>query len=147
MSIVRHYNAGEVIVTWGELTITRELVEGTFVTAARTSARNSQTIGASGDATIVVNNNRSGVVEITVSKASGVNATLSDVAKAQELPGARPAAKPLEIADFGGSTLHKSPKAILEGFPEDEFAQDEGSRTWRFLCPVLAMDPRESLQL
>lgn len=139
---LKEYDPREVIITWDGVNLNRGIAEGTFITIARTKRTFSLNVGGDGGGTRTRDNDRSGVVEVTIRMGSVTNGELSDKVKDEEMGTSH--VGELMIKDFSGETLHTSPQAFLDGFPDDAFATEEGDRVWRLLCLDLNMDPREN---
>ncbi len=146
MGLLKNYDPKQVIVTWKGEQLNNGIADGTFVAMARTNRSFSLNVGGDGGGTRVRSNNRSGTVTLTLRMGSETNAFLSDKLRDEEADPPIPQVGPLEVKDFSGNTLHESPQAFLEGFPDDALATEEGNREWVFLCLELNMDPRGSLE-
>ena len=147
MAILTNYDPKQVTLSWNDININEGIAAGTFISVARTGARNSLNVGPDGNGSNVVNNDRSGVVTVTLRMGSAVNKLLTAKAKEQELENGSPSVGSLKLTDFSGETTHASPKGVLAGFPDDAFADTEGTRDWAFNCLELNMNPSGSLEL
>ena len=141
MGLLKEYDPKQVIITWDGINLNEGIAEGTFITVARTERTFSLNVGGDGGVTRVRNNNKSGQVTCTLRMGSLTNDALKDRVKDEEDDSATTHVAALKIEDFSGRTLHSSEQAFLDGFPDDEFATEEGNRDWTLLCPVLRMGP------
>jgi hypothetical protein len=134
------YNAKQVIVTWGPLNLTTgALAEGTFVEVAPTARRASQTALMNEDGVIVLMNNKTGTVTVTLSASADVNDRLTEALQ-EQLDTERPVARPLLVKDHSGRALDSCPKAVLDGWPTKSYSGDAApTYVWVFLCPSLKM--------
>ncbi len=144
MGALKEYDPKLVNITWDGIDLNKGIAAGTFITITRTSRAFSLNVGADGGGTRVRNNDKSAVITLTVRMGSETNALLSDKIKDEELPNPTSHVAALTIKDTLGNTLHQTPQAFLDGFPDDEMADDESTRDWVFLCLEMNMDPRGS---
>ena len=144
MGLLKEYDPKDVVITWDGVLLNEGIADGTFITVTRNERTFALSVGGDGGSTRVRNNNRSGLVTVTLRMGSETNAQLSDKVKDEE--SGTPHVAPLLVQDFSGNTLHSSEQAFLDGFPDDSMGTEEGTREWTLLCPILSMDPRGSLE-
>lgn len=142
MAALKKYDPKEVTITWRGIPLNSGIVDGTFITVVRTSRNSALNIGSDGGGTMVINNDRSGTIGLTLRSGSDTNDTLSDVVNIDESGTGLKAVGELEVRDFSGRTLHFAEEAFLDGPPDDEFANDESEIPWAFQCHDLKMNSR-----
>ena len=136
-SKLREYDPTKVILIFAGIPLNRGIVRGTFITVARTTRTWRHEKGCDGEATRVRTNDFSGIVEVTMQQSAAIQAALAAVLLVDETTGL--GVGPLYMQDFSGRTLHASPRAYIEGAPDDGFGTDIGARTWAFVCDPLLM--------
>lgn len=134
--MVRTYDPGQVVVTWGGL-IFDGFMSGTFVTVSRTAKSFEKFTGANGEVTRVRKRDRSGTVKISLLQTAIGNAALSAYLALDE-EGADQV-KPLSVKDLSGASLYEAPQAWISGPPEAAFSEGEEGREWEFDCGKLRM--------
>lgn len=134
------YNAQQVIVTWGSQVLTDGVPEtGENITVARTTESGSLVSNLGGDAVLLLRNDRTGTLTITLFSHSEANTYLSEALTRQERTG-RAVAKPLMVKDYNGNELFTSDTAVVATMPESGFAGDAvPTRSWTLLLPNLQM--------
>lgn len=147
MATLTKYDPKQVVFTWDGITISTDIAAGTFITVTRNGDRNSLNVGADGNGTKVVNNDRSTVVAVTVRKSGTVNALLADRLNDEERDPPIDHTGPGSIKDFSGADKFTAAKMFLVNFPDSDYADDETNREWRFMALEMTMDPRGSLEL
>lgn len=144
MGALKKYDPKEVTITWRGISLNSGIVDGTFITISRTSRNSSMNTGTDGGSTMVINNDRTGVVALTLRAGSDTNDVLSDIVNLDEAGIGIKAVGPLEIRDFSGKSLHFDDEAFLDGPPDSEFANEESDNPWTFMCSNLRMNVRGS---
>ncbi len=147
MSALKRYDPKQVICEWDGITLNEGIAEGTFIVVSRQVPRNALNVGADGNGTKVVNNNRSATITVTVRKGSAVNSLLTDRLRDEEKENPIDHTSAASVKDFSGNSQFQSPKAFLVGFPDSDFASDETNREWILMCLECDMEPRGSLEL
>jgi hypothetical protein len=140
------YNGKEVNASFGSINLRDGAPEdGEFCTVSRTTATSEMSALVNG-AVLVMRNDRTGSITVTLSAASDVNDELSDVMAAQEAAGVLDA-RAFSLTDNSGRTKHECGKVVLAGYPADGFSGSIATRAWTFWAPDLKMDPRGSNDL
>ena len=134
MGALKEYDPKQVVATWDGIDLNKGIVEGTFITIARTTRTFTINVGGDGGGTRVKSNDRSVTITLTLRAGSETNGQLSDRVADEELPNPVTHVAPLMIKDLSGNTLHKAPQAFPDGPPDDEFATEEGEIEWTFLA-------------
>ncbi len=137
MAKLRSYDPNEVILIFAGIPLNSGIARGTFITVARTQRTWRLEVGCDGEATRVRTNDFSGTVEVTMQQSAAIQAALAAVLVLDEVTGV--SVGPLYLQDFGGRTIHASPRAFIDGPPDDNFGTDIGVRIWTFICAPLLM--------
>ena len=140
MGALKKYDPKEVTFSWRGIPLNSGIVDGTFITVGRTNRNASLNKGADNGSTLVVNNDRSGTVTLTLRGGSDTNDTLTSINNLDEAGIGLKAVGPLEVKDFSGRSLHFDAEAFLEGPPDTEFSNEESDTSWTFMCPDLKMN-------
>ncbi len=133
MSNFHQYDPGKVILSIGlSPSPITGYQKGTFIKVARDAQAFMKFVGSDGEVTRVRNRNRAGSLEITLQQGSQSNATLSAIAKADELTGA--GVFPITLMDMSG-TDPKTTAAATQGWirkmPDASFGgESEEGRVW-----------------
>ncbi len=137
---MKKYDPKKVVITWksyltGEtIYLHNGIVNGTFVTVARTVPGASLRVGGDSEATKIEPTDISGTVEVTQRNGSDTNAAISKVLEGAETVGKGNLGL-LSVQDFDGDSLASSPDAFFEGFPAKSYSSDnEDDIVWRLLC-------------
>jgi hypothetical protein len=136
-SKLREYDPSKVILIFAGIPLNQGIVKGTFITVARDERTWRHEKGVDGEATRVRTNNFAGRVEVSMQQAAAIQAALAAVLIVDELTGLGVGF--MYLQDFSGRTLHASPRAYLEGQPDDAFGTDAGVRVWSIICDPLLM--------
>lgn len=130
------YDPKRVVVIWGRLPI-RGYAPGRFVTVRRDAPVWTTKDGTNGEFKRVRSRKKSGTVELILRATSPLNRVLGIILKADENSGN--IIQRLTISDTLNGSLHFSPGAYIERFPEMNYATGEGDVLWRFVCDELDM--------
>jgi|DEB3_MinimDraft_2_1074329.scaffolds.fasta_scaffold26105_2 hypothetical protein len=107
------------------------IADGTFLKVMRNAPAATLKVASDGAAVINRGHDKSGKAELTVQRASAVNAYLSAAAVAwQEKTGGIGA---FFVKDLAGNSLCVSPDAVIEKPADFERAKEHGDVTWTFL--------------
>ena len=134
-SKLRQYDPTEVILVFAGIPLNKGISTGSFITVSRQARTWRHVKGSDGEATRVRTNDFSGRVDVIMQRSADIQAALAAVLIADEISGVGP----LYLQDFSGHTLHASPRAYIEGHPDDVFGTDVGVRTWSIICDPLLM--------
>jgi hypothetical protein len=140
------YNPADVTLVFAGKTISKGTTEGTFIKFTRNAPTRTLRVGADGQSTIVVNNNRSVVGELTLRAGSETNDTLRNFQMEED--GTTPAYKVgmLSCEYIGGGPIIADPDAFIEGPPSEvSYGVDESSLVWRFILPLPTYDVHGTL--
>ena len=132
---IQTYNPADVIVTFGGQALTGfgqevvrvERVSPTFVDEA----------GADQEVVRVNQNDRRGIVTVTLIQSSPSNLYLTGLQLGDEASGA--GILPLQVKDNGGNDLHSAPTAWIEGPPRVTYNKGVEQREWVFRTNDLRM--------
>jgi hypothetical protein len=144
MGALRKYDPKEVTLTWGDLSLNEGIVDGSFIVVERAERNSELNMGADGDGTAVIMNDRSGTVTLTLRAGSNTNSKLQAVLETDEADSANKKFDQLTVKDFTGESEAGCDEAFLDGPPTMEFATEEGERVWTFQCHRLDMKPKAS---
>lgn len=142
MGLLKKYDPKKVVITWGNLLLNSGIIDGSFVTVSRTSRNSSLNVGADGRGTMVINNDKSAAITVSLRGGSDVNDSLSDIVLNDETDNDEKLVAPLTIRDFTGRTLLTSDEVFLDGPPDVEYATDESENTWTLMGLQVIMDVR-----
>ena len=133
---MKQYDPKKIVATFRGILI-QGYADGTFVTAERKEDAFDTSVGAGGDVTRVRNNDRTGLVTLTLQSESLTNDLLSANLLIDEESGLGIGA--LMVKDLNGTTLISAESAWIKKFPVGEYADDGGSREWVIECADLRM--------
>lgn len=131
---MENYDPQAIVVTFGPVLI-RGYASGTFVKASQETDAFSDIVGNQGDVVRVRSRDNRGNVEITILASSVTNDQLSAIHLEDKEFGVL--AKPLLIKDLKGTTLISAKDCYITKFPEVEYGDDGGNRTWMIRCASL----------
>lgn len=124
------YDPKKCKISWGA-PIDSGIADGTFIKASRDGASTTKQVGSDGSVVFSRSHDKSGKAELTIQRASAVNAYLSAQLKAWE---AGTGGKfPFFVADLNGASLVMAPHAVLEKPADFERGKEHGNVTWTFL--------------
>ena len=106
--------------------------EGDFATVEDDNPRWSRETDRNGRSTRVKNNNRGGVVPVTLSASSPTNAALRVLANTDDLT--ENIVGTLTLNDLNGTTIVVGTGAFIETNVKPTFGAARGSLVWRFQC-------------
>jgi hypothetical protein len=111
--------------------------KGSFVKVSRAEESFKLTVGADGEPTRVRNRNRSGSLEVTLTRSSPTNDFLSALLLLDEQLGT--GVVPVLVKDLNGATLHSAGEAWVEK-PADFEGSDEATHlVWKIAIAKLVM--------
>lgn len=125
--MLRQYDPKEVTMIYAGQ-IMEGFAEGTFISIERNEDSANLSVGAQGDGTRTISNNRSGRITLTLQQTSPSNATLSAQHSAMELAGAGIATAILK--DNGGNDLANAAKAWPVKPATMAYAAESSNREW-----------------
>jgi len=131
---MRQYDPKKIVITFGGILI-QGFAEGTFVNAERNEDAFEISVGAGGDVTRVRNQNKSGLVTLTLQAESPTNDLLSARHSVDEQFGTGAGA--LFIKDLNGTTLISAESAWIRKYPANEYGDAGSSREWMIECDSL----------
>lgn len=124
------YDPKLVKVSWG-VPLDSGIADGTFITAVRNNPSTTMQVGSDGSVVFSRSHDHTGKAELTIQRASAVNAYLSAQSKAWE-SGAG-GMFPFFIADLNGASIVMAPNAVLEKPADFERASAHTNVKWVFL--------------
>ncbi len=135
------YNPLEVIFTFGNKDLGSGIVEGTFITVNKTNDTRSFRIGSDGRATIMVNPDKSAIVEVTYRAGSLTNTVIEGLRQDEDAGIGIYRVGTLTIEDMNGTEGSRSfvsdENAFIMGQPTTtEYAQAESQKTWKWGLPA-----------
>lgn len=130
------YDPSKVIVNVGGANI-EGFADGTFVKVTRSTDTFTKVTGSDNRTTRIKQNDRSGVVEITLMQSSQSNAILDAIASIDDSTGA--GVVPVLVKDLLGTTLHSTPAAWVKKPADSEFSKTNSNRVWVLECADLSM--------
>lgn len=107
--------------------------DGSFVKVSQLVDDASLSVGADGEATLVLSKNESVEVTLTLKASSTYNDVLS--AARTLLKQRAGGIKPILLKDKGGSTLHFGKQAVVKKMPDYERGKEDSNVEWVFLVP------------
>lgn len=117
-------------ISWG-IPLNAGIADNTFVKVSRNEASASLQSGSDGTAVITRMHNKTGKAELTVQRASAVNAYLSAQLTAWEE--GEGGVLPFFVKDLDGESIVIAEQAVLEKPADFERAKEHGNATWTFL--------------
>ena len=144
MGALKVYNPKEVVFIFDGIPLESGIIDGSFISLNRNSRNASLNVGADSGGTMVVINDRSVTVTLSLRKGSVTNDKLMDIIATEEAIDGQKRVGPLTIEDFSGRSLSFGQEAFLDGPPDDEFATDEGEVTWTWMVLNMVVDVRGS---
>ena len=129
------YDPKEIIVN-----VNGQIITGfseTVVTVSRAEDAIIDVIGADGEVTRILSNDRRGNIEISLQNTSSSNLILSILANADELTGG--SVFPVLIKDNRGNDLHAAAECWIQKQPEVIYDKTEAPRVWIIRCADLRM--------
>lgn len=132
---VNTYNNAQVFVTYAGRRIEGR-VNGAFVSTKFSTAKASKQVGAGGDVTVSVSQDRSGEITLTVMQQSTSHRFLTELSAVDRATGTLGIA-PFEIRDLSGGLLESAEQAWLAEEPENGYAAESGERVWKLECAEL----------
>lgn len=139
---MRNYDPKRIVVTFAGILV-QGYAEGTFVNAERNEDQFELSVGGDGRGTRVRNNNRSGLVTLTLQQTSPTNDLLSFRAQLDELNGLGHGS--FMLKDLNGTTLCKAEAAWIRKYPNSEYSDTDAGREWTIECEILEMFPGGAL--
>ena len=136
------YDPKSIQINFGGTSIKAGIADGTFLSITRTAATRSNRIGSDGDATIMVNPDRSATVEITYLASSKTNSILDDFRRVEDADPAVYPVSTLVIEDFNGDSIITDENAYIAGPPPVTYSTGEETRTWVFMLPSATVNAR-----
>lgn len=131
MSTTKEYDPKDVKISLIGVPLNAGIADGTFVKVTRNAVAATMTVGAGGDVVITRSHDHTGKAEVTVQRASQVNALLSAMAAAWEAgTGGRGA---FFVRDLNGASLCVAPNAVIEKPADFERGKEHGNITWSIL--------------
>ena len=144
MGALKKYNPKEVVFIFDGIALESGIIDGSFITISRVSRSASLSTGADSGGTLVVINDRSATVTLSLRKGSSTNDKLMDIIATSEATDGQPRVGPVTIEDFSGRSLSFGAEGFLDGPPDDEFSTDEGEVTWTWMVLDMVVDVRGS---
>lgn len=133
---MRQYDPQQVVASFSWTGGTVDILEGaaadSFLTIEEDNPRFTRESDREGGATRVKNNNRGGVITVTLSASSPANASLTNIAIADDL--GSNAVGEIVVKDLSGSEVTSAVGAFIESRPKPSYGSDRGTRVWRFQC-------------
>lgn len=111
--------------------------DGTFVSAKRTSDKQTAVVGSDGQVCVVKSADNSGEITLTLMASSKSNDILSAIATLQEIGPLVPA--PFLLKDLLGTTVVSGQNAWIKKRPDIEFGKELSNREWVFGVENLIM--------
>lgn len=128
-NITRGYDPGQVDVNVNGSDVSG-YADGTFVKVSRNADQVTLQVGADGESTAALSQNRSGRITMTLQQSSPLNDVFSALSDALE---ARTGGfVPVIVKDNNGTTLASAKKAWIVKRPETGFAKEPETREWIF---------------
>lgn len=124
------YDPKKCKISWG-IPLDSGIADGTFIKASRDSASTTKQVGSDGSVVFSRSHDHSGKAELTIQRASAVNAYLSAQLKAWEA--GEGGMFPFFVADLNGASLVMAPNAVLEKPADFERGKEHSNVTWTFL--------------
>lgn len=127
--IFKQYNPKSIIVNLGEI-LMQGFAKGSMVKVEYDEDAVKKTVGAQGDVTATISQNRAGKATLRFKQVSPVNDQLSAIAASNRPRESPLLIKPFQVLDLGGSTIAIAPFAWVLKVAESEFGEEEGEREW-----------------
>jgi hypothetical protein len=131
------YDPKKVILTFGGHQLTG-FAEGTAIKIKRKEDMWTMQIGVDGEGTRSKSNNKSAEVEAILMQSSNSNDALSILALVDE--NTNGAALPLTCVDLSGRSLFQAESAWIRKYPDSDFADKAGPRSWFFDIDLLVVN-------
>jgi len=131
------YDPKQVILTFGALHITG-FAEGTMINIKRKEDMWTMQIGVDGEGTRSKSNNKSAEIEAILMQSSNTNDALSILTLADE--NLNSSALPLNCVDLSGRSLFQAETAWIRKYPDSQFADKAGPRSWMFDTDLLIVN-------
>lgn len=135
--LFKNYDPESIQLTFKGVSLTG-VMDGTFVTAERSSDGFMKEIGAKGSVVRVRNQDTSGSIKVTLQASSPTNDFLSAIALSDEALGDGTGS--FLIRDSRGTTLLHAGTAWIKKYPTVEYADKGTSREWEFECADLFIE-------
>lgn len=135
MGALKKYDPKRVSITFRGRSLKSGIVAGTFIELTRSQRNSALNMGGDGGATVVIINDRSTAVSLTLRQGSDTNDILNEYVQEDESDNGTKVIGTLQIKDITGRSLHIDEEAFLDGPPDHGFGVEEGDRTWTFQCP------------
>lgn len=144
--MVDTYDPKKVVAIFGNQVLNNGITEGTFLTVARTTQTRSYRVGADGTGTIVVSNDKSATLTLTLRAGSATNDVLRDMQQLEDGDNPIYQVGTLTVQDFSGRSLISEENAFITGPPASvEYSDTEPSRVWTIMLPHPTIEVRGSL--
>lgn len=127
--ITRTYDPGQVDINADGVDVSG-YAKGQFVKVQRNADQAALSVGADGESTVSLSQNRSGRVIVTLQQTSPLNDIFD--AHAEALEARTGGFFPLMVKDGNGTFLANTKKAWIVKRPDSEFADEAGNREWIF---------------
>jgi hypothetical protein len=134
----KNFDPNQYIVSFANI-IVQGYVSDTFIEASRNEDAYTEVVGAQGDVIRVRNNNKTGIVTLTLQDVSPTNDAFSTRVAADELTPGGIAAAPLVIKNLNGTTLIFVENAWIRKIADMNVSTEPGPRVWVISCAELEM--------
>jgi hypothetical protein len=136
------YDPKSVLINFGGTSIKDGIADGTFVSVVRNARTRTVRVGSDSGATIMVDPNRSAVVQLTYLAGSATNTVLDKIRESEDATPAIYKVGTLSIEYLNGDTAVVDNNAFIDGPPDITYETGESTRTWTIICPNVTMNAR-----
>lgn len=137
--LTREYDPGQINANLGGRDLSG-FAKGTFIEVDRAVDVVTEDVGADGEVTIVISQNRSGTIKITLQQASPLNDYLSSLATALENRNMTLAIQPFLLKDSNGTTVVSAKQCWVRKKAKADFAVEAENREWIIATGYLNYD-------
>lgn len=122
------YSPDEIVINWGGADLSAALAKGVFVKIGRNEDSATLSVGSTGEATVVLNRNKSGRCVLTVMMDSAVNEIMS--ARLALFEQGLGGIEPLLLKSLRTGTLYHAENAWLVKAADGEYSNEDTTREY-----------------